>query len=140
MGEISKRETAGIVPADFCNRISDILSSARRRAYAAVKYSMVLAYWEIGRSIVEEQGGAERAACGDKLIEGLSARLTEDFGKGFDASNLLNMRRFYLAFPIQDALRPELTWAHYHKLITVKDDEARAWDQCWCKQKDLRSV
>ena len=146
MGEISKRETAGIVPADFYNRISGILSSARKRAYAAVNYSMVLAYWEIGRSIVEEQGGAERAAYGDKLIEGLPARLTEGFGEGFDASNLLNMRRFYLAFPIQDALRPELTWTHYRKLITVKDDEARAWymneaaDQQWSTRQLDRQI
>lgn len=72
--------------------------------------------------------------------------MTEDFGKGFDASNLLNMRRFYLAFPIQDALRPELTWTHYRKLITIKDDEARAWymneaaDQQWSTRQLDRQI
>ena len=146
MNEISKRNAAGIVPADFYDRISGILSSARKRAYMAVNYSMVLAYWEIGRSIVEEQGGTDRAAYGDKLIEGLSVRLTEDFGKGFDTSNLLNMRRFYLAFPIQDALRPELTWTHYRKLITVKDEKARAWymneaaDEQWSTRQLDRQI
>lgn len=115
------------VPQDFYKRIAEILEQARRRAYAAVNYSMVLAYWKIGESIIEEQGGADRAAYGDKLIEGLSERLTADFGKGFDTSNLLNMRRFYLAFPIQDSLRPELSWTHYRKLIKVKDCAARTW-------------
>ena len=115
------------MPAEFYNHISDILKQARGRAYSAVNYSMVLAYWEIGKSIVEEQGGEERAAYGDNLIDELSKRLTSDFGKGFDASNLLNMRRFYLAFPIQDSLRPELTWTHYRKLIKVKDLQARTW-------------
>ena len=146
MGEISKREAAGIVPADFYNRISGILSSARKRAYAAVNYSMVLAYWEIGRSIVEEQGDAERAVYGDKLIEGLSARLTEDFGKGFDTSNLRYMRLFYLAFPIRDALRHELTWTHYRKLSKVKDETARAWymneaaDEHWSTRQLDRQI
>lgn len=146
MDEISKREAMGVVPADFYNRISDILSSARKRAYAAVNYSMVLAYWEIGRSIVEEQGGEERAAYGDKLIEGLSARLTEDFGKGFDTSNLRYMRLFYLAFPIRDSLRHELTWTHYRKLSKVKDDRARVWymneaaDQQWSTRQLDRQI
>lgn len=146
MDEISKREAMGVVPADFYNHISDILSSARKRAYAAVNYSMVLAYWEIGRSVVEEQGGEERAAYGDKLIEGLSARLTEDFGKGFDTSNLRYMRLFYLAFPIRDSLRHELTWTHYRKLSKVKDDKARAWymneaaDQQWSTRQLDRQI
>ena len=115
------------VPPDFYNRISDILQQARRRAYSAVNYSMVLAYWEIGHSIVEEQGGEERAAYGDRLIIDLSKQLTADFGKGFDVTNLQNMRRFYLTFRIQDSLRPELTWTHYRKLTKVKDETARTW-------------
>jgi predicted nuclease of restriction endonuclease-like (RecB) superfamily len=115
------------MPAEFYSHISQILKQARGRAYSAVNYSMVLAYWEIGHSIVEEQGGEERAAYGDRLIAELSKQLTADFGKGFDESNLLNMRRFYLMFPIQDSLRPELTWTHYRKLIKVKDSDARTW-------------
>ena len=81
----------------------------------------------IGKGIVEERGGAKRAEYGTRLIQELSYRLTEDFGKGFDSSNLLNMRRFYLSFPIQDALRPELSWTHYRKLLRVKNAAARMW-------------
>ena len=88
---------------------------------------MVCAYWEIGRSIVEEQGYEERARYGDQLIQGLSERLTTDFGKGFDVSNLRYMRLFYLAFPIRDALRHELTWTHYRRLSKIKDESARVW-------------
>ena len=47
-----------------------------------------------------------------------------EFGKGFDISNLRNMRRFYLAFPIQDALRPELSWTHYRSLMKVSGAKA----------------
>lgn len=146
MSSTQGHRRAAIVPTAFYSHIAEVLLSARERAYSAVNYSMVLAYWEIGRSIVEKQHGKERAAYGDALIKGLSERLTDDFGRGFDASNLLNMRRFYLAFPIQDALRPELTWTHYRKLIEVKDGTARTWymneavDEQWSTRQLDRQI
>jgi predicted nuclease of restriction endonuclease-like (RecB) superfamily len=89
---------------------------------------MVVAYWEVGRVIVEEeQRGAARAEYGKQLIEGLSARLTTEFGRGFDRSNLWNMRAFYLSFPKLDALRRELSWTHYRLLLRVEKSEARAF-------------
>ena len=51
--------------------------------------------------------------------------MTNEFGKGFDESNLRRMRKFYKIFPIQDALRPELSWTHYHSLMRVEDEDAR---------------
>lgn len=54
-------------------------------------------------------------------------RLTEEFGKGFDESNLRYMCLFYKAFPIYDTLRHELSWSHYRKLISVEDEKARQW-------------
>src|SRR5690606_1640062 len=49
------------------------------------------------------------------------------FGKGFDRSNLWNMRQFYLTFPILDALRRELSWTHYRLLMRVADERARGF-------------
>jgi hypothetical protein len=90
-------------------RIRTILAEARGRAYQAINSAMVMAYWEIGRTIVEEeQQGQERAGYGKQVIESLSQRLAADFGKGFDRSNLWHMRGFYLAYPKVDALRREL--------------------------------
>lgn len=54
-------------------------------------------------------------------------RLTLDFGKGFDPSNLRYMRLFYQAFPICDALRHELSWTHYRRLSRISDPDARMW-------------
>jgi hypothetical protein len=72
---------------------------------------MVQAYWQVGRLIAEdEQGGATRAEYGKKVLEALSERLSEEFGKGFDVRNLRNMRSFYLAYPNRYALRTDLTW------------------------------
>lgn len=57
----------------------------------------VMTNFEIGRRIVEhEQKGAKRAAYGAELLKELSARLTEEFGRGFSKSNLAAMRAFYL--------------------------------------------
>ena len=47
----------------------------------------------------------------------LAGRLSKEFGKGFDYSNVKNMRQFYLTFPIGDALRSELSWTHYRLLM-----------------------
>ena len=89
---------------------------------------MVEAYWEIGRVIVEEeQAGKGRADYGKRILDGLSARLTAEFGKGFDPSNLRNMRAFFLTYQIRDALRHELSWTHYRLLLRVDDRDARTF-------------
>ena len=109
-------------------RIADIIQQARSRVRQSVNSAMVASYWEIGRLIVEhEQQGQARAEYGKRQLAELSERLTEQFGKGFDASNLRNMRQFHLAFPIRDALRHELSWTHYRTLLRVEGQAAREW-------------
>lgn len=77
--------------------------------------------------VEEKQRGAARAEYGKQLIEELSRRLSAEFGKVFDRSNLWNMRAFYQTFPILDALRRELTWTHYRLLLRVDNPQARAF-------------
>ena len=91
--------------------IRNILANARQRAYSAVNFAMVESYWLIGQQIVEhEQHGEARADYGKGLLKELAAKLSVEFGKGFDESNLRYMRLFYRCFPIRDTLRHELTW------------------------------
>jgi len=79
--------------------VAGILEHARRQTVRSVNTYMVTAYWLIGWRIVEaEQGGEIRAGYGERLIEGLSVRLTKRFGRGFSMPNLRNFRGFYLAF------------------------------------------
>lgn len=109
-------------------RISDVLADARGRAWQAVNTAMVSAYWEIGRIIVEEeQKGESRAEFGTYMLDVLSERLTADFGKGFDRTNVSKMGAFYLGYPIVDALRPQLTWTHYRLLMRVRRRRLRLW-------------
>lgn len=83
-----------------------LLHAARRAAARSVNALMTAAYWEIGRRIVEfEQGGRERAAYKEALIERLGADLSARFGRGFGWRNLAQMRAFYLAWPADRILQ-----------------------------------
>lgn len=115
----------------FDKLLADIrrfIEQTRHQVQQSVNNAMVQAYWHIGRLIIEEeQQGQERAAYGQQQLQQLSALLTQEFGKGFDISNLRNMRRFYRAFPIQDAVRLELSWTHYRVLLRIDNLNARDW-------------
>ena len=105
----------------FYGEIKKILSDARNKVYQTANFAMVEAYWQIGKSIVEEQNGEERAEYGTGLLKELSNQMTRDFGKGFTVANLKNMRQFYLTFPNSYALRSELSWTHYRLLMRVEN-------------------
>jgi len=109
----------------FYEQIKRILSEARNKVYQTANFAMVEAYWNIGKSIVEQQGGEEKAEYGVRLIAELSKQMSTDFGKGFTVSNLKNMRQFYLTFPKSYALRSELSWTHYRLLMRVENKNAR---------------
>ena len=109
----------------FYRDIKEVLEQARKRVYQNVQSEMVLAYWQIGKMIVEKQEGDFRAKYGDGLIQELSIQMTKDFGKGFTERNLRAIRQFYIVFPKWHAVRAELSWTHYRLLIKVDDEKAR---------------
>jgi len=113
-------------------QIKEILTSARAKAYSAVNFAMVEAYWLIGKQIVEAQAGNERAEYGEYLLKYLAEQMTHDFGKGFTITNLKYMRQFYNMFPIRHALRDQLAWTHYRLVMRVESETARNFyiDEC----------
>ncbi len=110
---------------DFYKSIKEVLEQARKRVYRNIQSEMVLAYWQIGKMIVEKQGGETRAKYGDGLIKELSVQMTKDFGRGFTERNLEQMRKFYLIFQKPHTVSAELSWSHYRLLIRVEDNNAR---------------
>jgi len=89
------------VPAvnDLFERVVAILDRARDRVVHSVNSEMVIAYWHIGREIVEQlQAGKERAAYGRRLLKSLSERLGSRYGRGFSVTNLRYFRLFYQAY------------------------------------------
>lgn len=109
--------------------IREILRTARQKAYTAVNFAMVEAYWLIGRRIVEEeQAGKERAGYGNKIITSLSRRLSDEFGNGLSVANLKNFRQFYLTFPDftkSYTLCSQLSWSHLRLIMRLNSPEVR---------------
>jgi hypothetical protein len=133
--------------ARLYERIRSLLASSRSRAARSVNSEMVRAYWSVGQAIVEqEQKGRGRADYGERLIESLAKSLTEEFGRGFTATNLRYFRQFYLTFPIHHALRDELSWTHYRLLLKVDDPDSRlfyereAAQQSWSTRELERQI
>lgn len=101
-----KQPAASEPPAALFDRVASILEQARGNVVRAVNTQMVLAYWSIGREIVQElQGGEERAAYGKRVFEDLSHRLAVQYGKGFSVTNLKYFRLFYQAYPERLGIR-----------------------------------
>lgn len=83
--------------ASLVTEVRGLIQSARRGVASVVDTLQVMTNFEIGRRIVEhEQQGEKRAEYGKELLKELSARLNEEFGKGFSPVNLSYMKRFYL--------------------------------------------
>lgn len=131
------------IQSDFLKNVSDVLLKAQKNVKTAVNLSMVYAYYEIGRMIVEEeQHGENRAAYGKQLLKELSTYLTGTFGKGYSAENLKLMRRFYTIYS-QDQIGETaftqfenlpavstgrkffLSWSHYLKLMRIDNIDER---------------
>lgn len=102
------------------------IESARQNAIKAINTNLVKANWEIGRHIIEfEQHGNERAEYGSDLLARLSKDLRNQYGKGFGRRNILDMRRFYLAYSKWQTVSAKLSWSHYILLISISDYAAR---------------
>ncbi|MCP1442182.1 putative nuclease of restriction endonuclease-like (RecB) superfamily [Pseudomonas sp. GGS8] len=114
--------------ASLLGSLGELIREARQKVLRAVDTVQVQTCWQIGRHIVEfEQEGARRAAYGKQLLSTLAKVLTSEFGKGFDERNLRYMRDFYQTFPIWNAVRSELSWTHYRRLLRVDNESARHW-------------
>lgn len=127
---------------DIYQSIRSVIVDAQHKVYKAVNFTMVMAYWNIGKLIYEASGKQERAEYGKELLQNVSKKLTDEFGKGFDVRNLRNMRQFYQCFENRNALRTELSWTHYRLLMKVSNEQARSFyiDECIKAQWSSRQL
>ncbi len=107
------------------NNIKDLVINSRNKVYHTVNTEMLNLYWNIGKVIMEIQQGEERASYGDTVLDKLSKKLTNEFGKGFSSRNLRTMRKFYLMYPIWKTVSAKLSWSHYLELIKIDDELKR---------------
>ena len=114
-----------MIKINYYNQIKETL--VKNEIYKKVKdYSKnksdLNAYFEVGRLIVEAQGGEKRAKYGNKLIKEYSEKLTKELGKGYKVSNLKNMRQIYLKFRKRQTLSGELSISHYIILSRIDNE------------------
>ena len=107
---------------NYYNEIKDVL--VKNEVYKKVKdYSKnksdLNSYYEVGRLLVEAQGGEARAKYGNKLIKEYSAKLTKELGKGYGYRNLFLMRKFYLKFEKLQTMSAQLSWSHICELLSL---------------------
>ena len=110
---------------NYYNEIKETL--VKNEIYKKVKdYSKnrsdLNAYFEVGRLIVEAQVGEARAKYGNKLIKEYSLKLTKELGKGYNVTNLKNMRQFYLKLKKGRTVCDQLQWSHYRYLLPIDND------------------
>ena len=112
---------------EIFDSIKELVINSRNKVYQTVNTEMLKLYWNIGKTIMEIQQGDERASYGDAVLEKLSKRLTEEFGKGFSKRNLERMRKFYIYFPKATTVSSQLSWSHYLELIKIEEKLKRSF-------------
>ena len=97
-------------------------------------------YWNVGRLIVEAQGGKEKAKYGNELIKTWAEKLTEEYGKGYNYTNLSRFRQFFLAFPIVAPLGQQLSWTIIRTILPIKDENKRNYYINLCIANNLSKI
>ena len=124
-----------IIQQEMISQIREIMINARQNVAVQVNNEQLLAYWNIGRVIVEhEQANDKRAEYGKSTLKQISKQLTKEFGRGFSVSNLQFMRRFYQTYQIQQTLSAKLSWSHYCELLIISDPDRRSFYEKECER------
>ena len=106
--------------------IKQIIIEIRKKIAYEINETMLNAYWNIGRIIVEnEQKGNIKAEYGKQVIKELSKELKQTLGSGFSISNLFNMRKFYNLYPKFQTVSRKLSWSNYCELTSIEDKDER---------------
>ena len=102
-----------VLNVELLKNIKKIIEEAKHKISKDVNTTMVMAYMNIGKMIVEhEQKGNAKAEYGAATLKLLSKELTNLYGRGFSKSNLFSMRRFYLEYGKFQTLSGKLSWSH----------------------------
>ena len=113
---------------EYYNEIESFIKKneiSKKRRVLEDNYDTLNNYWNIGRLLVEAQGGQEKAKYGDELIKKWSKQYKESYGKGYNSTNLKNFRLFYLLYSKSPTLSDQLTWSHIVELLPIKEENKR---------------
>ena len=128
---------------DKMNYLNDIKSLIEKDIVLKKKHRLIeedsrlVNYYEIGKLIVEAQGGEARAKYGNGLIKEWSKELTELYGKGYDYTNLSRMRKLYLTFKNVGPPAQQLTWTNLSIILPIKEESKRNYYINLCIKQNL---
>ena len=142
--------------SELFEHISALIEESRRHVAKAVNTAMVYTYYHVGQYIVEfEQCGNYRAAYGKGVLDRLSARLTERFGRGWSVETLTKSRKFYHVYAISSAPQTKsgndskssaaqtksasefsLSWNHYQILMRIDNPDERHFYEIEAKRQN----
>ena len=124
---------------EYLNNIKELIENDRvlkKKNKLIEENSILNTYFEIGKLIIEAQGGEGRTKYGNGLIKEWSEELTKLYGKGYDISNLKRMRQFYLVFQKGGPLG-HLSWTHYRYILPIKEKSKRNYYINLCMKQNL---
>ena len=122
-----------LIDNNIIAEIKDVIINSRNKIAYEVNNTMVFAYWNVGRIIVEnEQNGNIKAEYGKQVIKELSKELRKILGSGFSVSNLFNMKKFYIIYPKFQTVSRKLSWSHYCELLSIENKEERNFYEKEC--------
>ena len=78
-------------------------------------------YYNVGKMLIEAQGGESRAKYGNGLIKEYSKRLIKEVDKKYNTTLLKRIRKFYLLIEKGATLSHQSSWSHYVELIALSD-------------------
>lgn len=127
---------------NYLNNIKNLIENdivLKKKHKLIENNSTLTTYFEIGKLIVEAQGGKERAKYGNGLIKQWSKELTNLYGKGYDNTNLSRMRKLYLSFEKVGAVPQQLTWTNLSIILPIKEESKRNYYINLCVKQNLSS-
>ena len=113
---------------DYLNNIKELIEKdiVLKKKHKLIENNSTLStYFEVGKLIVEAQGGKMRAKYGNGLIKEWSKELTNLYGRGYDYTNLSRMRQLYLTFEKVGTVSQQLSWSHYYTILSIKKESER---------------
>lgn len=137
MKELKKVDNNSDDILQLIQNISKVIVESKKKVITAVNTTLLNAYWNIGKLIVEqEQNSNSKSQYGSSTLGTISKELSKSYGKGFSVSNLQMMRRFYLAYRNQQTVSVKLSWSHYIEILSVTDEKARSFYQHECENSN----
>ncbi|MCP4131643.1 MAG: DUF1016 domain-containing protein [bacterium] len=118
--------------------VAILINESKTRVKAAVNSELALLYWNIGKAIKTEILKNKRADYGEKIVEDLSEKLKNEFGKGYSRPLLFKMIQFFEIFndyKIVSTLSRQLSWSHFTELVAINDPLKREFFAALCQNE-----